>query len=857
MSNGLARAAVRFRPASFAGTFLALLFASAIVTACGVLLQTGLTASVQPSRYADVPVVVAADQQVKVEVARGEDRETVAQPLPERARLDAALTTTVASLPGVAQALPDSAFPVSVASAPSSSSASSAGSTSAPSDLPGLTGRGWAALGIGPGERLAEGRAPADGELVLDAASARAAHLSPGDSVTVATPAGSASYRVSGLAEARPGSATAWFSDRTADRISGHPGRIDAIAVRPAAGTDPRALAAELRHSLDGRAQVSTGLQRGTVEQPALHEARAMLTALGASFGGVATMTAVFVVVSTVALATGQRAREFALLRTIGATPRQIRRSIAAEAVLVAPLAAAVGVLPGLALARWWFGELVARAAVPADVVLGVGPLPVLAAVAACTVTALAAGWFAARRSARMRPAQALGEANTGPGCPGPVRTVTGAVFTAGAVAFAVVAANLTGAAAANTALGVVLCFLVSVALLGPWLVRGAVGLVGVLLRAGGAPASLAADNARASSRRLASATVPIVMVTAFCGTLVFLQSSLQHTAAEHVRQGLTADQVVSAQAGRPGLDAGTVERASQLPGVAAAVGLRPTGLVYQQSDVLATATALGVEGDPAALPSVLDLGVRSGSLADLSRSADTVALDATLADSLGVRVGDRAPLWLGDGHKAEPTVVATYSRGLGLGEALLPGATVAAHSDSPYLARLLVSRAPGADRAATAEALSGLAPGGLTVTDRQGYAAQADRQRELSGWANNVMAGVLAGFAALAAANTLVMTVLDRRREIALLRLAGTTRRQVRAMLRWEALLIALIGLATGTAIAWTTLTPITRALTSASPYVPLGTALPLAAGAALLCLAATALPGRALLRSRPTATR
>ncbi|MFE1320020.1 ABC transporter permease [Kitasatospora phosalacinea] len=849
MSNGLARAAVRFRPASFAGTFLALLFASAVVTACGVLLQTGLTASVPPSRYAEVPIVVAADQQVEVTVGRGEDRETVAQPLPERARLDAGLTAAVAARPGVAQALPDSAFPVSATDTGLSD-------PSVLPDGPGLTGRGWGALGIAPGERLAAGRAPADGELVLDTASARAAHLSPGDTLTLATPTGSTAYRISGLAETQPGSPTAWFSDRTADRISGRPGRIDAVAVRPARGTDPRALADELRHALDGRAQVSTGLQRGAVEQPALHEAKAMLTGIGASFGGIATMTAVFVVVSTVALATGQRAREFALLRTIGATPRQILRSIAAEAVLVAPLAAAVGVLPGLALARWWFGELVARGAVPSDVVLGVGPLPVLAAVLACTVTALAAGWFAARRSARMRPSQALGEAHTGPGRPGRAWTVAGAVFTAGAVALAVAAANLTGATAANTALGVVLCFLVAVALLGPWLVRGAVGLFGALLRAAGAPASLAADNARASSRRLASATVPIVMVTAFCGTLVFLQSSLQHTAAEHVRQGLTADRVVTAAAGRPGLPAGTVERAGHVPGVTAAVGLRPTGLVYQQSGgVLGTATALGVDGDPAALPSVLDLGVESGSLADLSRSADTVALDATLADSLGVRVGERAPLWLGDGTGAEPTVVATYSRGLGLGEALLPGATVAAHSTSPYPAQLLVAEDSGADRAATAEALSALAPGGLSVTDRQGYAAQADRQRELSGWANNVMAAVLTGFAALTAANTLVMTVLDRRREIALLRLAGTTRRQVRAMLRWEALLTAAIGLATGAAIAWTTLAPLTRTLTSAPPHVPLGTALPLAAGAALLCLVATALPGRALLRSRPTA--
>ncbi|MGW4804195.1 FtsX-like permease family protein [Kitasatospora sp. NPDC004272] len=854
MSNGLARAAVRFRPASFAGTFLALLFASAVVTACGVLLQTGLTASVAPVRYADAPIVVAADQQVKSTVKRGEDSETISQSLPERARLDSGLTATVASLPGVDRALPDSAFQVSATGTGRSGPSGPVGGDGL-SDGSGLTGRGWGALGIAPGERLAEGRAPADGELVLDTASARAAHLAPGDTLTLTTPAGSAAYRVSGLAEAQPGSATVWFSDSTADRISGHPGRIDAIVVRPAPGTDPRGLADELRHSLDGRAQVSTDRQRGAVEQPALYGAKEMLTGIGGSFGGIAAMTAVFVVAGTIALATGQRAREFALLRTIGATPRQIRRSIAAEAALVAPVAAAIGVLPGLALARWWFGELVSRGAVPPDVVLGVGPLPVLAAVAACTVTALAAGWFAARRSARMRPSQALGEATAGPGRPGVARTVTGAVFTAGAVVFAVVAANLTGEAAANTALGVVLCFLVSVALLGPWLVRGAVGLFGVLLRAGGAPASLAADNARASSRRLASATVPIVMVTAFCGTLVFLQSSLQHTAAEHVRQGLTADLVVTAQPGRPGLPAGTVERAGQVPGVTAAVALRPTGLVYQQSgDVLGTATALGVDGDLAALPSVLDLGVTSGSLADLSGSADTIALDSTLADSLGVRVGERAPLWLGDGTRVEPTVVATYGRGLGLGEALLPGATSAAHSTSSYPTQLLVAQAPGTDRAATAEALSGLAPGGLSVTDRQGYAAQADRQRELGAWANNVMAAVLAGFAALSAANTLVMTVLDRRREISLLRLAGTTRRQVRAMLRWEALLIAVIGLATGAAIAWTTLTPITRALTSSSPHVPLGTALPLAAGTALLCLAATALPGRALLRSRPT---
>ncbi|MFJ5924459.1 FtsX-like permease family protein [Kitasatospora sp. NPDC092948] len=842
MTNGLARAAVRFRPASFAGTFLALLFASAIVTACGVLLQTGLTATVKPDRYADALIVISADQQVKVTVVHGKEPDTISQNLPERARLDASLTAVVAAVPGVGQVRPDSAFPVSAGR----------------SGLPTLTGRGWSALGIAPGERLVEGRAPADNELVLDTTSAGAAHLAPGADLTVDTPTGTASYRISGLAEAQPGRATVWFSDGTADRISGRPGRIDALAVQPSPGTEPSTLAGALRRALnekepDQQAQVATGQQRGAVEQPALLGAKDVLAGIGGSFGGTATMVAVFVLASTIALATGQRAREFALLRTIGATPRQIRRSIAAEAALIAPVAAAIGVLPGLALAHWWFGELVTRGAVPAGVSLDVGPLPLLVPVAACTVTALVAGLVAARRSARLRPTQALGEAAAGPGMPGVVRAVVGVLFAAGAIALAVAAANLAGATAANLALGVVMSFLVAVGLLGPWLVRGATALVGVLLRAAGASASLAADHARAASRRLASATVPIVMVTAFCGTLVFLQASLEHAASVQVREGLKADRVVTAGAG-PGLPADIVQRAAGLPGVDTAIGLLPTGLVYSSAGALGTAPAEAVDGDPAALAKVLDLGVTSGSPADLSRSADTIALDGLLAESLHVKVGQRAALWLGDGTRVEPTVVAIYRRGLGLGQALLPKAAVAAHTDSPYPTRLLVAENPGADRTATAKALSALSPAGLSVTGRQEYAAQADQDRKLNGWANNVMAGVLAGFAALTAVNTLVMTVLDRRREIALLRLAGTTRRQVRWMLRWEALLIAAIGLATGTAIAWATLTPITRALTSAAPHVPLTSALPLGATATLLCLAATALPGRALLRTRPT---
>lgn len=105
--NGLARASIRFRPASFVGTFVALLVASIVVMACGSMLQTGLTARVQPVRYADAPIVVSADQFARRVVTSAGDREEIAAVLPEGARLDASLAATIADVPGVADAVPD------------------------------------------------------------------------------------------------------------------------------------------------------------------------------------------------------------------------------------------------------------------------------------------------------------------------------------------------------------------------------------------------------------------------------------------------------------------------------------------------------------------------------------------------------------------------------------------------------------------------------------------------------------------------------------------------------------------------------------------------------------------------------
>ncbi|GAA3364982.1 hypothetical protein GCM10017744_065880 [Streptomyces antimycoticus] len=263
---------------------------------------------------------------------------------------------------------------------------------------------------------------------------------------------------------------------------------MDAVLVRPRPGTTPDRPAAHLERAVKGAAhspRVHTGGGRGAIEEPALANARETLMGLGGSFGGLATAVAVFTTAGTVALSVGQRGREVALLRAIGATPRQIRRSVAAETLLVAPLAGAAGLLPGYALAHWWFGQLKEKGAIPGPVELSVSWIPLVTAVGAGLLTSLLAGLMAARRPARIPPGRALGEAAVERLRPGVIRTVLGVAALVGGIVMTGVAASASGDDAANAALGVVMLFMLAVALLGPVIARLCAWLIGLPLRAG------------------------------------------------------------------------------------------------------------------------------------------------------------------------------------------------------------------------------------------------------------------------------------------------------------------------------------------------------------------------------------
>ena len=325
------------------------------------------------------------------------------------------------------------------------------------------------------------------------------------------------------------------------------PGRVDAIGVLPGPGTDSAGLRDRVRAAVGDRANVVTGAGRGEVEHIESIEAKEAVIAIGGSFGGLALLIAMFVVASTIGLSVLQREREVALLRAVAATPRQVRRMIAWEALLVGLLAAAVGILPGAWLARALGGALSDRGIGPEDMQVTVGVVPVLVAVAGAVLTAMLAVLAAGRRAARVEPTRALQESSAEPRLLGVVRLLGGLLAVGGGVALIAVAASASDPdVVSGAALGTSVSLVLAVSFLGPVVARLVAMPTGAILRrTGRVSGSLAASNVRTSPRRFASAMTPLVLTVALSCTMLFLSTTREHATGVQADERVTADLVL------------------------------------------------------------------------------------------------------------------------------------------------------------------------------------------------------------------------------------------------------------------------------------------------------------------------
>jgi putative ABC transport system permease protein len=842
----LAMASIRTRWRAYIGVFLTVATAVSLMSATGLLLESGIRGNIAPERLAGAPVVVAGDQSVQEHRGSGDGAETVMAGVQERVRIDESLADTVRSVHGVSSVHTDVSFPAYLL-----------GEAATPVSGP----DGGASLGHAWGNaasfRLVVGRAPADAdEIVVDRGMSRRADVSVGDSVTVVAAGQPGEREVVGLVVPKNVPLTqqsaVFFTPDEATRLYGHPGHVDALLVQVPGGTssaETPAVAQRVQAAIGTRANVYTGDGRGPIEFLEGVDAGIRLIAISGSLAGIGLAVTVFVVAGMLALVVHQRHREIALLRAIAATPRQVRRLVALETFLVTLPAALVGVWPGQQLAAALAAALKGHDVLPGTFRMQAGPMPVIVAVAAVLLVVQAAAFVAGRRAAKVRPTEALATAALQPGRIGPVRALVGLVALGGTAALFLVSLELSASVAPAVAPAMVVLLMMDVVLFAPLLASVGVRLLSLPIRWFGVGGYLADLNTRGYARRLASAMTPIVLAVGIAGMTVFQQTTLTAETSAQGRERTVADRVVTG--GEPGLPVAAVRELSGSAGVRTAVGLLPTTLHanYELDPYAVQAVTGGPIGD------VLDLDIEHGSVAALRRGE--VALSSELASTLRADVGDPVKLRLGDGTPVEPTVVATYARSRGFGDAVLPLQTVREHVTDAVLSTVLLRSDAGPaelDRSLSEfEREHPTARVGDATVLRQAEDANAQTQA----WVSYVLMGLVILFVSLAVINTLVLATADRAREFALMRLVGTTKRQVVRMVRWEALIVVALGTTVGVAVAAATLIPFSQATTgSPEPSTPLLHVAVILGLVLVVGLSAMLIPARLAMRSRPVDT-
>ncbi|MER7824330.1 FtsX-like permease family protein [Streptomyces sp. NPDC096097] len=807
--------------------------------------------------YADIAVTVTPKDPppgtAPADGSAGDEHATV---------LDDELARKLAGLPGVAAVRP---------------SADGLATLNAADGAPLRTGRIWAhragayvpgADGKDARHPLAEGRAPRDGgEIAVDSGTAAAGRFRIGDEITLATDGPVMTKRLVGIVTTRDtrvtaGGTLALFDKATAQQLFASPGRYTSIDLSAAPGADAAELSRRVAALLPaGRAEATTGTAQAAQQSVLVDTLTRGDEKLSLVFAGVALFIGSFLIVNTFTMLVARRTREIALLRAIGATRRQVVRSLLWEAVLLGLAASALGFLLGLGIASVLprilstTGEPLPRGP------LVIGPLPVVAALAVGVGVTVLAAWLPSRKAARIAPVEAMRTAEQPPtAAASRVRGAAGALLLASGVGLLLSLAGAKDASEENLRSAMFGCALlvVAVIVLAPLLAVPVLRSSGRLTGRLGITGHLAHRNALRDPRRTAATASALMVSTALVAGLSVIGHSTGQALDRQAAAGLSADYVISTHTSSVGIDPAAVQRVSATPGVR-------TATAVCDSTLFIGGGVRRISGiDPVAAPSVMKLDFVSGSLKDLGPGR--IALSRTLAHENGVRAGDRIGARIGGpGQDLTPyTVVGVYEDNPTALDALGARTEVQEKALTPGSVQRVLVRADGDTDGDTGGGSGGGKGDGVkdrlrAATGNNPLLQVQDRQelvRQAAGSLTTLLTltyGLLAiggVIAALGIMNTLAMSVSDRTREIGVLRAIGMDRTGIRRMIRLESLTVAafgtLLGLASGLFGAWTVGALTNGALKDYSLALPWGTLLLVCLISLVTGVVAAALPAR-----------
>ncbi len=657
-----------------------------------------------------------------------------------------------------------------------------------------------------------DGRAPRSGaEAAIDSGTAERSNLKVGDRIGVAGDRSVQRYRVVGINEidgtSFGGSSSATLTLPEAQRVAGREGKFDQLLVAGAPGVSAEALQQRLKRVLPASVRVETADQNATRETEEINQDfLGVLRTILLVFGGVVTVVAAFLIFNTFSITVAQRIREFGLLRTLGASRRQILWAVVGESLAIALAGSLSGLVGGVGAAvglRALFKTI--GIDLPSSGIV-FEPRTVIVALLVGLVVTVVASLVPALRATRVTPMAALLDAELPEsrtrGRALPVITV---VLGAGGLALLLIGL-FGGPGSAGAAAGMMgggaAAILFAVSLYSPKLVKPLAAVIGKPIEAlRGMPGRLARENATRKPGRTAVTAAALMIGVALVTFVTVFASGISSSLADSIQKGIKADLVTQNTDGFSPIPAEVPDRIAAVRGVdqVSAFGRVQAKVVGSKSK---SEYVSGVQ--PRTLGAMVKLEYKKGSAAALRALTDSQTLVSEgYADDHGVKVGDTVRTVGANGRRSAFRVVGVFKdESNTLSPLLVTLPAQARVFGDKRVAGVYATTRPGADSGVVEKRVAALLDRrypSAEVFDQQGLQDQQEAQ---------VMPvlGLFYGLLALAIvvslfgiANTLSLSVHERTRELGMLRAIGLSRRQQKRMIRYESVITALIGTVLG----------------------------------------------------------
>ncbi|MFF8973244.1 ABC transporter permease [Streptomyces sp. NPDC014995] len=665
--------------------------------------------------------------------------------------------------------------------------------------------------------KIASGNAPrGPDQIMVDADTADKHDLKLGDEIGVITAVGTHKAKVSGIAEfqvTNPGAAIFYLDTKTAqEALVGESGVYTNVNVTAASGVSDAQLKKNVANALDSGYRIQTAKEVADANAKDVGEFMGVMKYAMLGFAGIAFLVGIFLIINTFSMLVAQRTREIGLMRAIGSSRKQVNRSVLAEALLLGVLGSVLGVGAGVGLAIGLMKLMGATGMnLSTDDLTVAWTTPVVGLLLGVVVTVLAA-YLPARRAGKVSPMAALRDS----GAPvdaksGVVRAVLGLVLTGAGGCALYLAAEADRAKEGSMWLGGgVVLSLIGFVVIGPLLAGGVVRVMGALvLRIFGPVGRMAERNALRNPRRTGATGAALMIGLALVACLSVVGSSMVASATDQLDKTVGTDFIIQSDTGQL-ITPQAVRAAKSAEGLKGVTEYKWTEADFTTPDGRTEKNTAITAADPS-YATDLSTETVAGNLKDAYKP-DSMSVHEEFAEDHGISLGSEVSVAFKGGSTARLTVRAITSSDVVIDQGAMYTAidTMAKYvpADKMPLDTLLFASAKDGQEAAAYTSLK------AALDDYPQYSVrdQTDYKEALKdqiGQLLNMIYGLLALaiiVAILGVVNTLALSVVERTREIGLMRAIGLSRRQLRRMIRLESVVIALFGalLGLGLGMGW-----------------------------------------------------